>query len=296
MDLKRIVIGVDFSPASFDAARWATQHFGHAIELILAHAITIPKPSPIARSRDGKRDLMVETLVAGATKRLRDLETSMSAERIRFDIREGDAARSLSDVVTECKADLLIVGARGERAEFDRTLGTTAQHAVRESAVPVLVVVRPDERPISHILVAVEDDATARESMRWAALLSDWFNARVTTLHVTTAGVMSQAPARAGLPPNSPQLNAKPGSNDGGRMDRWIELARMSGIEDERVMSEEVLGVPAAEIVTASERNATGIIVMGRRAARDLRRAVLGSVTATVLSNPPCSVLVVPAI
>jgi nucleotide-binding universal stress UspA family protein len=35
--------------------------------------------------------------------------------------------------------------------------------------------------------------------------------------------------------------------------------------------------------------------VMGRRSARNLRRAVLGSVTATVLGDPPCNVLVVPA-
>lgn len=280
MELKQIVIGVDFSPASADAARWAVQHFGRDVELIFAHAI---------HERD---NVAGEPLLEGATKRMRDFGSAISAERVRFDVREGDAARSLSDVATEYGADLLIVGARGERADLERALGTTAQYAIRQSAIPVLVVARPHERPISHILVTVEDDETARASLQWAALLSQRFKSRVTALHISTSGVMSHAAAGAALPPNPQRVNARAGSDEA---DRWIALARAAGVAPDRVTSEETRGVPAVEIVSASERNASDIIVMGRRAARNLQRAVLGSVTATVLSNPPCSVLVVPA-
>ena len=271
IDLQRIVIGVDFSPASADATRWAAQHFGHGTELILAHAVTLPEPPPIMRNRFGKRDLMVETLVEGATKRLHDLAASISAKSIAFDIREGDAARSLCDVAAERKADLLIVGARGERARNDRMPGTTAQHAVRDSTVPVLVVARPDERPISRILVPVDDEATARESLQWAALLSNRFNANVITLYVAGTG------------------------GGAGKSDRSVELAIESGVARDRVTGDEAVGVPAVEIISDSDRNSADILVMGRRSARNLRRAVLGSVTATVLGDPPCNVLVVPA-
>ena len=277
MELLRIVIGVDFSPASVAAVRWATQHFGRGAELLLIHAVSAKPP------------------VDDGQKRLQDLADSMSAQSIRVEIREGEAAPSLSLVAEEFNAQMVIVGARGERADLERALGTTAQHAVRESAVPVLVVARPDDQPISKILVAVEDEVTARQSLQWAGMLSNRFNADVTTLYVAGAGVISHAASPEDSPHPASWSDDKAGIVDSGRKDKWSELARASGIAGERVKSEEGIGVPAVEIISAIERNGANILVMGRRATRNLRRAVLGSVTATVLSNPPCNVLVVPA-
>ena len=295
MDLKRIVIGIDFSPASADAARWAAMHFGKGAELVLVHAVS-STDSPRSGHGDDGRDLSTERLREDAERRLRDMASSISAERIEFEVPASDAKHSLPAIATELKADLLIVGARGEHAERDRSLGTTAQHAVRESSVPVLVVAQPHERAISRILVPVDDDAVARESLRWAALLSDRFNAVVTTLHINTAGAMRQS---AAAPPGNgksiPGATQSDQGRDSSAANRWMELATAAGIDTARVTCEEVTGVPAVEIASASKRNAVDIIVMGRRAERNLKRAVLGSVTATVLSNPPCSVLVVPA-
>ena len=272
MQLQRIVIGIDFSPASSEAARWAAKHFHSGVELILAN---IMKP----RESDG--DVALQKNAA----QLRKFGESLGAERIRFETREGNAAQSLSDLASQVGADLLIVGARGERAGDNGAIGTTAQYVVRESTVPVLVVARPSDDPIDRILVPVDEDATARESLRWAALLSVRFNAQVTTLHVDATGAMSH--------PASPHLNTRPTSTDSGKSEQWIALARDSGIPEERVTSEHSFGVPAVEIVSAARRTSADILVMGRTAAHSLRRAVLGSVTSTVLSNPPCSVLVV---
>ena len=272
MHLQRIVIGVDFSPASAEAARWAAKHFQSGVELILTHVIS---------SRDSDRDLAVHT----NAEQLRQLGESLGAERIRFETREGNAARSLSDLAVETGADLLIVGARGERASGDGAIGTTAQYVVRESTVPVLVVARPSEDPIERILVPVDEDATARESLRWAALLSDRFDASVTMLHVDARGAMSH--------PASPHLNNRSSTSDSGNSARWISLASELGIPEQRATVEESFGVPAVEIVSAATRSSADIIVMGRTTASSMRRAVMGSVTSTVLSNPPCSVLVV---
>jgi nucleotide-binding universal stress UspA family protein len=272
MHLQRTVIGVDFSPASTEAARWAAKHFQSGVELILTHVIS---------SRDGDRDAALQT----GTEQLRQLGESLGAERIRFETREGNAARSLSDIAIETGADLLVVGARGERGGRDGAIGTTAQYVVRESTVPVLVVARPSDDPVDRILVPVDDDATARESLRWAALISDRFGAIVTMLHVDARGAMSH--------PASPHLNTRPAKSVNANPERWISLASELGIPEERVTVEESFGVPAVEIVSAATRSSADIIVMGRTAASSLRRAVLGSVTSTVLSNPPCSVLVV---
>ena len=289
MNQLRILIGVDFSPASADAARWTAHHFGNGAELILAHAITLPKP-PIMSSRHGKHELVLETLVEGARKRLQDLRDLMQAQNVSLEVREGEPAATLAEIATESKADLLIVGVRGERTGKGQSGGTTAERAVRELSIPVLVVARPSERPVSLILVAVEEETTARESLRWAGMLSNRFNARVTSLYV--GGDAISPAARADSSQRSPGADDKETRTDSSS-DPWTELARSSGILPERVTSEKVAGVPAVEIASASERHDADILVMGRRSARSLRRAVLGSVTATVLRNPPCNVLVV---
>jgi len=279
MPLQRIVIGVDFSPASTEAARWAAQHFQDGVELIFAHAVS---------GRAEEEGLSQDSPDKNAAERLRIFAESISAKRMRLDTRRGNAARLLSDIATETDADLLIVGARGERAAIDRSLGTTAQYVVRESTVPVLVVAQARDRGVSRILVPVDDESAASESLRWAALLSNRFNADVTTFHVDASGALSQ--------PALPRRDAEPSVNaDSNKARRWKELAQASGIPGDRVTSEVASGVPAVEIVSAATRNAADIIVMGRKTARSLQRAVLGSVTATVLSSPPCSVLVVPA-
>ena len=73
-----------------------------------------------------------------------------------------------------------------------------------------------------------------------------------------------------------------------------IDLAVASGVARSRVTSEEAFGDPASEIGAARERLGASLIVIGRRAAGGLRRAVFGSVTEHVLRHAGCNVLVVP--
>src|SRR5687767_13610292 len=76
----RIVVGIDFSPASLEAARWTARHLGRDTELVLAHVVAIPEPPPIMRSRFPRRDLLVDTVREGADRRLRALSDSLPSE------------------------------------------------------------------------------------------------------------------------------------------------------------------------------------------------------------------------
>jgi nucleotide-binding universal stress UspA family protein len=280
MNLQRIVIGIDFSPASADTARWAAQHFGRASELILVHAVaSLPADQP---------DSTAGTLRENARMRLSELADSIADSNMRVEVREGDAATALPSVALEYEAELIVVGAHGERAGHTQAIGTTAQHVVGQSTVPVMVVAQTRDSSISNILVPVDDDGTGRTSLRWAALLAERFDARVTTLHVRTSGAMSHTLAAGDSARDTAQSHSE-------STKRWIELARESGVPHDRVTSEERFGIPAAEIVSASEQSGADMIVIGRRAAGGLKRALLGSVTATVLRNPPANMLVVPA-
>jgi nucleotide-binding universal stress UspA family protein len=101
MKLDKLVIGIDFSTHSVEAASWAARHFAPGAELVLVHVISIPEAPPIVRSRFPRRDLLIETVREGAEKRLRELSLSLNAGRVWLEIREGKIVESLTEVATE---------------------------------------------------------------------------------------------------------------------------------------------------------------------------------------------------
>jgi nucleotide-binding universal stress UspA family protein len=292
MNLERIVVGIDFSDASFEAARWASLHLGRGAELVLAHVIAIPETPPILRGRFPRRDLVVATVREGADRRLRELGHSLSSERMWLEIREGDITTTLTDLVRSFKAGLLVVGAHGERPGLPTSLGSTAERLVRTSDVPVLVVTRPPAVAPTRLLVPVDDSPMASEALRWASELSVRLDAQITVLHVVETGVKKHARAAAAIVSGAPVV-APPGGAPAASSDRWVELALRAGVPAGRVTSQVASGKPALEIRTAAERLGAGLIVMGRRGSGGVRRAILGSVTDAVLRHAPCPVLVI---
>ena len=153
MRLERIVIGVDFSVHSVEAARWAANQFAPGAELVLVHVISIPKLPSIIPTRFPRRDLLIDTVREGAEKRLREISHSLNADFIWLEIREGDPVECLVNVAAEFSADLIVAGAHGERSGVQKALGSTAEYLVRASTRPVAGRVEanvPKPRPGVH--------------------------------------------------------------------------------------------------------------------------------------------------
>ena len=294
MTLARLVIGVDFSAHSVEAARWAANQFAPGAELVLAHVISIPRPPSIIPVRVPRRDLLIDTVRDGAETRLRELSLSLNADFVWLEIREGDPVDCLVNVAEEFYADMIVVGAHGERAGLQETLGTTAEHLVRASRCPVLLVTGPGLTPPSRILVPLDKSEPATGALRWAGALSERFGASVTAMHVVTAGVASAALAAAAVVAGATPTDPRPYVAAVQGPDRWAQCAVAAGVPRERVDSEVSFGEPTHELLGAVERLGADLIVMGRRGEGDFRRAVLGSTVAGVLRRAPCPVLVVP--
>jgi nucleotide-binding universal stress UspA family protein len=294
MKLERIVVGIDFSPASYDAARWVSEHAGPGRELVLAHVIAIPEPPPVLAGKYPRHDLVVDTVREGADKRLRELSQSLHSQRIWIEIREGEVAPSLADVARAYSADLVVVGTHGERPPAAARLGSTAERLVRTADVPVLLITSAMARPPRRILVPVDDSPSALQALHWAGALTGWLDAQATVLHVVPSGVMSSVIAAAEVVAGAPPVASVGYPAPIESSDRWLALALGAGLKSDRVSSEVAFGTPAQEITAAAERLGAGLIVMGRRGSGAVRRAVLGSVVDAVLRNAPCPVLVVP--
>lgn len=132
-----IVVGVDGSPSSVEALRWAA----HQAELTggEVHALTswrlpttygwIPSVADFDWAGNARQTL---------DRAIKEALDESAAQRVRPEVAEGHAASVLLRAARN--ADLLVVGSRGHGEVAGMFLGSVAQHVVTHATCPVLVV------------------------------------------------------------------------------------------------------------------------------------------------------------
>ncbi|MCE9578940.1 MAG: universal stress protein [Deltaproteobacteria bacterium] len=138
---KRIVVGSDFSPLADRAIARAVELAGKGARIEVVHAWTVPadvspEGSMAAVLADLRGALSDDTLRAGA-----ELCATWKARGADLTFRsvEGAPQVALTDVATELKADLVIVGSHGRRGLRRWLLGSVAEATVRHAPCDVLV-------------------------------------------------------------------------------------------------------------------------------------------------------------
>ncbi|MEV4430396.1 universal stress protein [Streptomyces sp. R-07] len=137
----RVVVGVDGSPASYEALRWAVRHarlIGAAVDAVAAYEL----PGAVgwsARATDATFD---------GEQAARSLADEIQAVLVRADdvpVREHVVRGNPAEVLTEASAgaELLVVGSRGRGGFESLLLGSVGQQCALHAPCPV-VIVRPD--------------------------------------------------------------------------------------------------------------------------------------------------------
>lgn len=152
----RIVVGVDGSPASVDALRWAADEarVRHArLTVAIVWKWNVPAPVPMVGPMPGElREAAREALDAA----LRSVDlTGVEVDPV---LVEGEAADKLEELAAD--ADLLVVGSRGRSAVAGVLLGSVSRHCVLHVACPV-VVVRKGIAPPRSVSLTREQAAAA---------------------------------------------------------------------------------------------------------------------------------------
>jgi nucleotide-binding universal stress UspA family protein len=136
-----ILVGVDGSPHSAAALRWALQEAeSHRGEVTALFAWQIPFLSfPGAFERDElearAKDFLIQTVRA---------ITARPAVPLQTVVAEGDPAQSLIEAAKG--ADLLALGSRGHSPVAGLLLGSVCQAAAATAPCPVVVVKAADQR------------------------------------------------------------------------------------------------------------------------------------------------------
>jgi nucleotide-binding universal stress UspA family protein len=143
LNLKRLLVALDFSPCSLNALDYA---FGFAekfeANLILLHVVepTVYPDNYMLLPQAAEE--INQNLVRTARERLESLYKKRPQPRpaVEFLVRLGHAHSEIPDTAQAMGADLIIIGTHGHTALRQVLVGSIAERVVRQTACPVLTV------------------------------------------------------------------------------------------------------------------------------------------------------------
>ena len=134
----RIVVGVDGSPSSKEALRWALWHAGLTGGAVTA-VMAWDNPALYNWEIPGPEDF-ANTTGKALNQTIKDVVPAGSTIEVSEQVAPGHPARALLDAADEAGADLLVVGNRGHGGFTGALLGSVSQHCVHHANCPVVVV------------------------------------------------------------------------------------------------------------------------------------------------------------
>lgn len=270
MTKRRVVAGIDGSPAAETAIRWAaTEAAARGAELRLVHAFVWPLfhvpvgPSDLAPGLRAAADKIVRESVEAARK----FEPGIAVEGLRAD---GFPAPVL--IGASADADLVVIGSRGLGVTLGALIGSTGLDLTANAHCPV-VVIRPGE------LTATELDAPPGPVVIG-------YDGSSPSLKALDFGL--EYARRHNLPV---RVVAARQLADDATHDPEAELRARDGGDNAEIVR--VTGHPAGEILRLSAD--ASLIVLGARGRGGFAGVRLGSVSQTVLHHATTPVAVIPA-
>ena len=286
MNRRSIIVGVDFSEASLNAARWMAQQLAKDDELVLVHAVYIPEPPSFLRGLYPPTDSLREDARRGADIRLAELAKSLRLRRIRTEVRIGRPDEVLGVIAEESRARLVVIGTHGARTGIWQLLGGTAERVTRAARTTTLLARHLPASAPRRLLLALDESELVHPIIDWAVRLAPQHASESIALHVVNPLLQG-----ATIGASSSELRH---AEDRIRActETWLQ-GKLAGtsLEGARVVVE--FGDAGLEILAAVHRFQADLLAVGTHGARPRARGFMGSVVEFVLRNGSGPVLVV---
>jgi nucleotide-binding universal stress UspA family protein len=295
--IRRVVVGVNGSPASAAALGWAiVEAAAHHADVDVVHAFHVPTrpiPGPTepcgawARIEDAATT-MVDHLVYKAVDRVERLP-----RRIDQVVVNAPPARTLLQVARD--ADILAIGARGYGGFAGRLLGSVARHCVGHADCPVVVVparparaagAQPGGEPARRrIVVGTDGSPNSRAALAWALRDARAHGAGVQVVHAWQPPYIS-GPYGGQALPSEPFEHAAVQVLD--------EALAAVGADNSSVPIARVTACGSAALTLIGLAQGADLLVVGSRGLGSFASLVLGSVSQQCAHDAPCPVMIVP--
>lgn len=310
----QVLFGIDFGSASLSAARWATANVAVRAHALLAHVAAGVEPDGFEDGMLTRDDGRLQSASVALPGEAKDL--ALSPQRIRGGlagfaatltvpsakvlVRYGRPSEWLSSIANEADVALLVLG---RRVDANRTrIGepNVIERATRRTKADVLVVPEGFDKPLGHVIAAVDDSPISSKVIAISRWLSRLHEVPLTILYVLSPAVGAYARVMRGVkqmiadrraseaaalrqrivdetPPRAPAWLARIGESP--------EIVRRSRIEV-------ALGDAAREIAKAAGEVNAPLVVVGMRGSDHAPPGSVGSTARELMMRAPCPVLV----
>ena len=297
--IERILVPLDFSPASTEALDYAVslaKQFRAAIHLVHVY------PPDEASSIPGAGHLLLQS--AEAIERLNEELTGIHRKHVptyrpeNCHVRTGQPYQEIVRLAREIDADVIALATRGHSGLKHLLLGRTAERVIRSAPSPVLVVRKRKQKSkatskefaIRTILAPVDFSTCSLAGLEYAAFLAKRLNATLRLFHVT-------------YPYTNYVIADRAGARFSGLADAVEETARiemdalkqMDFLRGVPVQTEIRAGHAIEEICNAASQAEIDLIVTSTHGRTGFKHALIGSVAEHVVRYADPPIMVVPS-
>ncbi len=275
-----LIDGSVYSASICDHASWLANQTGARVEIVhtLGRRHVSSAPANLSGSIGlGARTALLEELAELdgqkaklAQKRgraiLQDAEQRLlqsGVASISSKLRNGEFVESVLEI--ESAADMIIIGKRGEAADFDKLhLGSNLERLVRASNKPVLVAAR-EFRPINQVLIAFDGGNSVMKAIDYIAASQAF---RDLEFKLLSAGSQTTAMTR--------------------QLDGAAALLRSAGYRATTAIKD---GQPEDVIASTVKQEGFDLLIMGAYGHSRIRNLIIGSTTTEMIRS--CKIPVV---
>jgi nucleotide-binding universal stress UspA family protein len=282
--MRAILVASDFSESSAAALRRARLlAAARGARIVLVHAFDggrgrHPRDAGAAMALDEERRAAEIRLEA---ERRELVAAGLEAIAMRLD---GPAGEVIPAAARAEAVDLVVVGSRGRSGVKRILLGSVAEKVVRTSPVPVLVARGAAEAPFRRALVATDLGEPAERALAAALELVEP-PAALDLVHLVALEPVVGIPVRPLVTTALAAVTEEARRAAG-------ELAARHAREGVAVAVACEIADPRDGVLDRLEAGGHDLVAVGSHGRHGVARALLGSVSETIVRHAPCSVLV----
>ena len=277
---KSILLCTDGSPAAEvagDYAIWFARKLGASLQALYVTDIRLLE-GPWLADLSGAVGAQPYSAMLPQLQKIQDEKAKMILAAARERARKNDVACETAHETGglvqaildhERQADLVVLGQRGEHAQWaDGMLGSGVERVVRASVKPCLVT--PEKfHEISHMLIAYDGSEESSKALRAGIALAPALGVKVTITTVAAQGGEDTASVV---------------------LEKAKQRALAGGV---KAHGEILHGDPEGEILQLRETIGADLIVMGAYGHTRIRELILGSTTSHVIRKATVPVLLI---
>ena len=194
----------------------------------------------------------------------------------------GTPHRRINGIAEAERADMTIIGSRGQSPLENRVIGSTARNLARTTVVPLLV---------NRVEREADDPEVLREHLFQRMLYATDFSENAEGAFDAFSYLRHATQEATLVHVESPK---DPGATDGDPNDQLDELASTLGQWDIETTVEVRQGDPAEEILAVEDAVTPTTTLVGSRGRSRMRRLLLGSVSEDIVTRANGNVYLVP--